>query len=156
MKQTLFDKVWDDHVVTSFDDGTCLLYIDRIFLHERTGSTALVGLQTQGRVVRNPQQAFCTMDHIVDTHPGRDDTTSVPGGSEFIRITRDRASAEKITLFDLGDPRQGISHVENAGRDGDPRISDFAGIVPSSRSVPTKVKPMNCSMVPVISNRTAL
>jgi 3-isopropylmalate/(R)-2-methylmalate dehydratase large subunit len=111
MKRTLFDKIWDDHVVRQFDDGTCLLYIDRIFLHERTGSLALVGLQSEGRSVRNPQQVFCTMDHIVDTHPGRNDTTKVPGGSEFIRVTRERAAAEDIRLFDLGDPRQGISHV---------------------------------------------
>jgi 3-isopropylmalate/(R)-2-methylmalate dehydratase large subunit len=111
MKQTLFDKIWDDHVVKQFDDGTCLLYIDRIFLHERTGSLALVGLQSQGRSVRNPQQVFCTMDHIVDTLPGRNDTTKVPGGSEFIRVTRERAAAENIRLFDLGDPGQGISHV---------------------------------------------
>ena len=81
MKRTLFDKIWDDHVVRSFDDGTCLLYIDRIFLHERTGSLALAGLQAQGRAVRNSQQVFCTMDHIVDTHPGRNDSTRVPGGS---------------------------------------------------------------------------
>lgn len=111
MKQTLFDKIWDDHVVRRFDDGTCLLYIDRVVLHERTGSIALLGLQAQDRKVRNSRQVFCTMDHIVDTHPGRNDSTNVPGGSEFIRVTRERAAAEEITLFDLGDPRQGISHV---------------------------------------------
>jgi 3-isopropylmalate/(R)-2-methylmalate dehydratase large subunit len=111
MKRTLFDKIWKEHVVNEFDDGTCLLYVDRIFLHERTGSIALLSLQTQGRNVRNPQHAFCTMDHIVDTYPGRGDETTMPGGSEFIRVTRERTSAEGITLFDLGDPRQGISHV---------------------------------------------
>lgn len=111
MKRTLFDKIWDDHVVNSFDDGTCLLYIDRIFLHERTGSLALEGLRSQGRKIRNPRQAFCTMDHIVDTQPGRGDSTTVPGGSEFIRVTRERTAAEGIALFDLGDARQGISHV---------------------------------------------
>jgi 3-isopropylmalate/(R)-2-methylmalate dehydratase large subunit len=111
MKRTLFDKIWDDHVVTRFDDGTCLLYIDRVFLHERTGSLALQGLQTLGRKVRNPSQVFCTMDHIVDTFEGRSDETMMPGGAEFIRVTRERANAEAITLFDLHDSRQGISHV---------------------------------------------
>ena len=111
MMQTLFDKIWGQHVVTGFDDGTSLLYVDRIFLHERTGSIALLSLQERARKVRNPQHAFCTMDHIVDTHPGRGDETQMPGGSEFIRVTRERACAEGITLFDLGDVRQGISHV---------------------------------------------
>ena len=111
MKRTLFDKIWDDHVITSFDDGTCLLYIDRVFLHERTGSLALKGLKDQGRTLRNPGQTFCTMDHIVDTVPGRSDETMMPGGSEFIQVTRERAIAEAITLFDLHDARQGISHV---------------------------------------------
>ncbi|MDH3266073.1 MAG: 3-isopropylmalate dehydratase large subunit [Gammaproteobacteria bacterium] len=111
MKRTLFDKIWDDHVVTTLDDGTCLLYIDRVFLHERTGSLALQGLQAQGRKVRNPNQVFCTMDHIVDTFEGRTDATLMPGGAEFIRVTRERAKAEAITLFDLQDTRQGISHV---------------------------------------------
>lgn len=111
MKRTLFDKIWHDHVVTNFDDGTCLLYIDRVFLHERTGSVALLDLHTQGRKIRNPKQAFCTMDHIVDTFAGRSEETTIPGGAEFIRVTRERANAEAITLFDLHDSRQGISHV---------------------------------------------
>jgi 3-isopropylmalate/(R)-2-methylmalate dehydratase large subunit len=111
MKRTLFDKIWHDHVVTNFDDGTCLLYIDRVFLHERTGSVALLDLHTQGRKIRNPKQVFCTMDHIVDTFAGRSEETIIPGGAEFIRVTRERANAEAITLFDLHDSRQGISHV---------------------------------------------
>ena len=111
MKRTLFDKIWDDHIVSGYDDGTCLLYIDRVFLHERTGSLALQGLKNQGRQVRNPGQVFCTMDHIVDTFEGRGDETLMPGGAEFIRVTRERANAEAITLFDLHDTRQGISHV---------------------------------------------
>jgi 3-isopropylmalate/(R)-2-methylmalate dehydratase large subunit len=51
------------------------------------------------------------MDHIVDTFAGRGDETTMPGGSEFIRVTRERANAEAVTLFDLHDSRQGISHV---------------------------------------------
>ena len=111
MKRTLFDKIWDDHTVFSGDDGSDLLYVDRIFLHERTGSIALTSLQANGRATRNPHHVFCTMDHIVDTLPGRNDETTMPGGSEFIRVTRELALQENLTLFDLGDPRQGISHV---------------------------------------------
>lgn len=111
MKQTIFDKIWNDHTVSSNVDGSCLLYIDRIFLHERTGSIALAGLKESKRQIRNPSHVFCTMDHIVDTYPGRGDKTTMPGGTEFIRITRKLALEQGITLFDLDDPMQGISHV---------------------------------------------
>lgn len=111
MGRTIIDKLWDEHVVTDMGDGASLLYIDRIFLHERTGSVALKGLEAAGRTVRNPEQAFCTMDHIVDTTPGRTDDTRMPGGREFITSTRASARAAGITLFDLGDDRQGIVHV---------------------------------------------
>jgi len=108
---TLFDKIWDSHVVSKARDGSCLLYVDRIFLHERTGSLALSSLTTNGRRTKNPKHAFCTMDHIVDTFPGRNDTTTMPGGTEFIQVSRKLATAEEITLFDLHDLEQGISHV---------------------------------------------
>ena len=108
---TLFDKIWNDHTIERDKDGAYLIYIDRIFLHERTGSLALSSLESSGRTTRNPAHVFCTMDHIVDTHPGRSDNTTTPGGKEFIQVTRQRAKQEGITLFDLGDPMQGISHV---------------------------------------------
>lgn len=108
---TLFDKIWNDHTVERGEDGSYLIYIDRIFLHERTGSLALSSLESSGRTTRNPANVFCTMDHIIDTHPGRNDNTTMPGGKEFIQVTRQLAKQEGITLFDLGDPMQGISHV---------------------------------------------
>ena len=111
MKYTLFDKVWNDHLITQQDDGADLLYIDRIFLHERTGSAALASIEENGRSIKNSSHVFCTMDHIVDTFPGRTDQTTMPGGSDFIRVTRDLSLKGNITLFDLGDERQGISHV---------------------------------------------
>ena len=75
MSQTIIDKLWAEHAVADLGDGATLLYIDRIFLHERTGSVALKGLETAGHAVRHPEQVFCTMDHIVDTTPGRTDDT---------------------------------------------------------------------------------
>ena len=111
MLRTIIDKLWDEHTVADLGDGASLLYIDRVFLHERTGSVALKGLEAAGRIVRNPEQVFCTMDHIVDTTPGRTDDTRVPGGREFITSTRASARAAGLTLFDLGDDRQGIVHV---------------------------------------------
>lgn len=111
MPKTLFDKIWDTHTVTELDDGDTLILIDRIFLHERTGAVALESLAEAGRTVRNAENVFCTMDHIVDTFPGRSDITLMPSGSDFIRSTRKAARAAGIQLFDLNDPRQGIVHV---------------------------------------------
>lgn len=111
MGRSIIEKLWDEHCIADLGDGSALLYIDRIFLHERTGSVALKELAEAGRPVRNPEQVFCTMDHIVDTFPGRTDQTRMPGGSAFITETRAAARAAGIHLFDLGDPRQGIVHV---------------------------------------------
>lgn len=111
MAKTLFDKLWADHEVAELEDNVSLLYIDRIFLHERTGSIALESLAGDGRVVRNPEKVFCSMDHIVDTHTGRNDETLVPGGKQFIQSTRAATKAAGIKLFDIDDPWQGIVHV---------------------------------------------
>ena len=108
---SLFEKLWHEHLVEAYEDGTDLIYIDRIFLHERTGSIALSGLATDGREVFCPEQVFCSMDHIVDTYPDRTDKTTMPSGEEFITATRSHTKAAGIALFDLGDPRQGIVHV---------------------------------------------
>lgn len=108
---TVIDKLWNAHRVTSLDEGTDLLYVDRIFLHERTGSISLAGLQQAGRHVRNPRSVFVTVDHIVDTSPGRRDKSRMPGGEAFISATRESALAAGLTLFDTNDPRQGIVHV---------------------------------------------
>ena len=111
MAQTLFDKIWDAHVVKQYDDGSTLIFIDRVFFHERTGGIALASLQADGRSVANPAHAFGIMDHIVDTRPTRTKPTLVPNGEQFIAATRNHSQACGIRLFDVDDPRQGISHV---------------------------------------------
>ncbi len=108
---TLFDKLWDTHCIADLGGGTALIAVDRILLHERTGSVALQSLAAAKRGVLAPERAFATMDHIVDTLPGRGDSTLMPTGSAFIAATRAATRAAGITLFDLGDPRQGIVHV---------------------------------------------
>jgi len=114
MPTTLFDKIWDAHVVRELDDGSQLVYVDRVFLHERTGSVALTSLAQAGRELRNPAHVFATMDHIVDTFPGRGDSTLVPGGEAFITTMRSAARDAGITLFDINDARQGITHLISA------------------------------------------
>jgi len=109
--QSLFDKLWQQHEIVPLGTNTSLLHIDRIFLHERTGSVALQSLEQDQRTVRHPELAFCTVDHIVDTTPGRGDTTRMPGGEVFIRSTRASTARAGIRLFDVNDPHQGIVHV---------------------------------------------
>ena len=109
--RTLPDKLWDQHRVAQLPDGTDLLHIDRIVLHERSGAPALRRLEEAGRPVFDPALVIGTPDHVVDTIPGRTDSTLVPNGGDFIRIFRERSNAAGIRLFDLGDVRQGIAHV---------------------------------------------
>ncbi len=107
---TLFAKIWDAHRIADAGDGALVL-VDRLFLHERTGAVALESLYAAGRAVAAPGQVFCTMDHVVDTRPGRGDDTLMPTGRDFITATRAAARRAGVTLFDIGDPRQGIVHV---------------------------------------------
>lgn len=109
--RTAFDKMWDAHRVVDLGDGGTLLMIDRILLHERTGGIALKSLSDKGRKVHAPRQTFVTMDHVVDTLPGRGDHTTMPTGRDFIVTTREAAHEAGLTLFDIHDPRQGIVHV---------------------------------------------
>lgn len=111
MSRTLFDKIWDQHLVEQIDERTGLFLIDRVLLHERTGGVALKSVLSAGRTVMAPNQTFAVMDHIVDTRPGRTDQTLMPTGADFIRTTREAAREAGIRLFDLGDPNQGIVHV---------------------------------------------
>lgn len=111
MGQTLFAKIWDTHRIAATASGTDLIAIDRVFLHERTGAAALRRMAETGRNVLDPARVFAVMDHIVDTRPGRGDSTLMPGGEGFITETRAAARAAGITLFDVNDRDQGIIHV---------------------------------------------
>ena len=112
--RTLFDKLWDSHCIETDAEGEGLLYVDRLCLHERTGSIALAELTARGQSVRRPRHVFCMMDHIVDTRPGRGDATPVPGGEDFIARQRLGAARFGLRLFDIGDADQGIGHLVGA------------------------------------------
>ncbi len=114
MAKNLLDKLLDSHTVKTLDEDHRMIYIDRIFLHERTGSIALKSLAAAKRSVQRPEQVFCTMDHIVDTLPGRGDKTQMPSGHLFIEATRRSTAEAGIRLFDIGDADQGIAHVVSA------------------------------------------
>ncbi len=91
--------------------GSALIAIDRVFLHERTGAAALKSMAAARRRIVDPARVFAVMDHIVDTRAGRTDATTMPGGSAFITETRAACRTAGITLFDVNDPDQGITHV---------------------------------------------
>ncbi len=102
--------MWDAHVVAPLGPGEDLVAIDRVFLHERTGSVALKSLAAAGRGVADPARVFAVTDHIVDTLAGRTGTL-VPGGDVFLIATREETARAGIRLFDVDDPDQGIVHV---------------------------------------------
>ena len=112
MNQTLFDKLWESHTVKTLDSGESLIAIDRIFLHERTGSVALESIVEAGRKPRTPSSVFCTIDHIVSNRVDRKvDEARMPGGDIFITATREAAQKTGINLIDVLDVDQGIVHV---------------------------------------------
>ena len=108
--QTLFDKIWNFHRVAQRADGRDLIYIDRHVLHELHAHHAFAQLLKQGRPVRRADLTFAVQDHTVATRPGRDDETN-PSGSAFIKAMREGCRTNRIRLFDVDDPEQGISHV---------------------------------------------
>jgi 3-isopropylmalate/(R)-2-methylmalate dehydratase large subunit len=108
--QTLFDKIWDSHLVAHRADGRDLIYIDRHVIHELHASIAFDKLEQAQRPIRRTDLTFAVQDHTVATSPGRDDTTN-PNGTELLRRTRAGTRKLGIRLFDIDDPEQGISHV---------------------------------------------
>ena len=110
MPRTLFDKIWDAHLVARRADGRDLIYIDRHVLHELHAPHAFEQLEKQRRPVRRPDLTFSMQDHTVATKPGRDDSTN-PSGAAFIKAMREGSRRNGIRVFDIDDPEQGISHV---------------------------------------------
>jgi 3-isopropylmalate/(R)-2-methylmalate dehydratase large subunit len=110
MARTLFDKLWDAHVVRELGDGWALLHIDRHLLHDLSGPPALAAVAARGLPLHNPELVFSTPDHAVSSQPGRIATTYPIGGKLHAELKR---SSEQmgVRLFDLGQPGQGIVHV---------------------------------------------
>ncbi len=107
---TLFEKVWNAHVVKRFDGDRDLIFIDRHILQETTSAAAFAGLRRAGRQVAHPELTLATQDHIVSTEPVRDETSN-PQGMELMQRMRANAVAHGIRHFGIEDPRQGIVHV---------------------------------------------
>jgi len=110
MAQTLYDKLWNDHVVHQEDDGTCLLYIDRHLLHEVTSPQAFEGLRLAGRKPWRVNANLAVADHNVPT-VDRDQGIADPVSRLQVDTLDENCNAFGITEFRMNDIRQGIVHV---------------------------------------------
>ncbi|GGH33399.1 3-isopropylmalate dehydratase large subunit [Alsobacter metallidurans] len=108
--RTLYDKIWDDHVVNQQPDGTCLLYIDRHLVHEVTSPQAFEGLRVTGRKVRAPQKTLAVVDHNVPTSDRRHGIDD-PESRIQVQTLAENARDFGIEYYDELDQRQGIVHI---------------------------------------------
>ncbi|MGB1361489.1 MAG: 3-isopropylmalate dehydratase large subunit, partial [Alphaproteobacteria bacterium] len=108
--QTLFDKIWQQHVVATQPDGTCILYIDRHLVHEVTSPQAFDGLRKSSRKVRRPDLTLVTADHNVPTL-NRDQGIKEQESRIQVETLRQNVKDFDLQFFDLDDDRQGIVHI---------------------------------------------
>ena len=108
--RTLFDKIWESHLVDQQEDGTCLLYVDRHLVHEVTSPQAFEGLRQSGRKVRRPDAVLAVPDHNV---PTTDRSQGIAEEQSRIQVETLQQNCRDfgITLFDVSDIRQGIVHI---------------------------------------------
>ena len=108
--QTIFDKIWNNHLVEKQEDGTCLIYIDRHLVHEVTSPQAFEGLRNSGRKVRKPNYTFAVADHNV---PTSDRSQGITNKESRIQVETLEKNCKDfgVTLFPLLDKRQGIVHI---------------------------------------------
>jgi len=109
--KTLFEKIWQKHVVKTMPDGTVLLYIDRHLVHEVTSPQAFEGLRLTGRRVRRPDLSFATMDHNVPTTSEDRLVIRDPISAAQVEALRANCKEFGINLYDLDSDHQGIVHI---------------------------------------------
>lgn len=110
MPKTLFDKIWDSHVVTRIPDGPDQLYIDRHYCHEVTTPQAFDGLRRRGLKVRRTDRTVCSPDHNIPTL-NQEQPIEDPTSRAQVEALRRNAAEFGLELFDIGHPRNGIIHV---------------------------------------------
>jgi 3-isopropylmalate/(R)-2-methylmalate dehydratase large subunit len=108
--RTLFDKIWDSHVVEAAADGTTTLYIDRHLVHEVTSPQAFEGLRVAGRKVRRPDATFAVADHNVPT-TDRSQGIADPESRLQVETLADNAKDFGVSYFGMDDVRQGVVHI---------------------------------------------
>ncbi len=108
--KTLFDKVWDSHIVERLDDGTCVLYIDRHLVHEVTSPQAFEGLRLAGRAVRRPDATIAVVDHNIQTSD-RSQGIAEPESRIQVETLEANVAEFGVPYFPVRDARQGIVHI---------------------------------------------
>ena len=108
--QTLFDKVWSQHVVQQLAPDVDLLFIDRHLMHDLGGGDAIFQIRQRGLKVRHPGLTFATPDHVVSTEPGRTGGMAA-WADDTISKLRQQTHETGIHLFDVDQTSQGIIHV---------------------------------------------
>jgi 3-isopropylmalate/(R)-2-methylmalate dehydratase large subunit len=109
--RTLYDKIWDDHVVDQQDDGTCLLYIDRHLVHEVTSPQAFEGLRMTHRKVRAPERTLAVVDHNVPTTLDRYEGIKNEESRIQVEALANNAAEFGVEYYSEHDKRQGIVHI---------------------------------------------
>ena len=109
-KKTLFDKIWDAHVVGETGGDSSILYIDRLYCHEVTSAQAFDGLRKRGLDVFRKNRVFCAPDHNIPTQ-NQDRPIADPVSRNQVETLRRNAEEFGLRLFDIGDPHNGIIHV---------------------------------------------
>ena len=107
---TLFDKIWDAHVVTTVEDGPTQLYIDRLYCHEVTSPQAFAGLRERGIGVLRPEKVFCMPDHNTPTHD-QDKEIEDPISKTQVDTLTKNAKDFGLTHYGMMHPKNGIIHV---------------------------------------------
>ena len=107
---TLFDKIWDKHVVQVIDDGPTQLYIDRLYCHEVTSPQAFSGIENSGRKLHRPDLHLATMDHDISTKEQTIEACS-PMAQEQIRALMRNTEKFGVKFFGFGDDNQGVVHI---------------------------------------------
>ena len=110
-QKTLYDKIWDAHLVHEEADGTGLLYIDRHLVHEVTSPQAFEGLRMAGRGVRHPEKTIAVPDHNVPTDPSRIQGIRDEQSRIQVEALRQNAKDFGVEMYDVADVRQGIVHI---------------------------------------------
>jgi 3-isopropylmalate/(R)-2-methylmalate dehydratase large subunit len=117
--KTLYDKIWDAHVVHEAEDGTCLLYIDRHLVHEVTSPQAFEGAAHGGRTVRAPDKTIAVPDHNVPTTAGPRQSRSMTRTAASRSAALDKNAKDfGIHYYPVSDIRQGIVHIVGPNRAG--------------------------------------
>ncbi|WP_368415005.1 3-isopropylmalate dehydratase large subunit [Falsiroseomonas sp.] len=109
--RTLFDKIWDAHVVETLPDGTAILYIDKHLTHEVTSPQAFEGLRMAGRKVRRPDATIAVVDHNIATDASRYGTIEDPESRQQVETLEKNVKEFGVPYIPLTDARQGIVHV---------------------------------------------